>query len=185
VKADPMRVSCTLDVSKSMDYVRNSGEWNFLWWGEKWDDTRRTSSGFNAINCKTDENPSDASPNSGDAQARLDALRNKAINEITSEFLMTYAKSWRTEIVEAPQNIPDQTKFFSSLGTGLESICGPNVYCKVTSVVMKSLDEIAGSRSGSTSHQEDFNAVITRNYNEQSFRTLKGVANIDLTVDAP
>ncbi|HET9241035.1 MAG TPA: hypothetical protein VFO10_27460 [Oligoflexus sp.] len=185
VKADPMRVSCTLDVSKSMDYVRNSGEWNFLWWGEKWDDTRRTSSGFNGVTCKTDENPSDASPNSGDAQARLDALRNKAINEITAEFLMTYAKSWRTEVVEAPQNIPDRTKFFSSLGTGLESICGPNVYCKVTSVVMKSLDEIAGSRSGSTSHHEDFSAVITRNYNEQSFRTLKGNANIDLTVDAP
>jgi hypothetical protein len=185
VKADPMRVSCTLDVSKSMDYVRNSGEWNFLWWGEKWDDTRRTSSGFNGVSCKTDENPSDASPNSGDAQARLDALRNKAINEITSEFLLTYAKSWRTEIVEAPQNIPDQTKFFASLGTGLESICGPNIYCKVTSVVMKSLDEIAGSRSGSTSHHEDFSAVITRNYNEQSFRTLKGNAVIDLTVDAP
>ncbi|HYX35967.1 MAG TPA: hypothetical protein VE954_22935 [Oligoflexus sp.] len=185
VKADPMRVSCTLDVSKSMDYVRNSGEWNFLWWGEKWDDTRRTTSGFNGVSCKTDENPSDASPNSGDAQARLDALRNKAINEITSEFLLTFAKSWRTEIVEAPQNIPDQTKFFSSLGTGLESICGPNVYCKVTSVVMKSLDEIAGSRSGSTSHHEDFKAVIKRDYNEQSFRTLKGNAVIDLTVDAP
>jgi len=185
VKADPMRVSCRLDVSKSMAYVRNSGEWNFLWWGEKWDDTRRNSSAFNAIACSTDENPSDASPNSGDAAARLTALQNKAINEITGEFLMTYAKSWRTEVVEAPQNIPNAGKFFAGIGTGLEAICGPNVYCKVTSVVLKSLDEIAGNRSGSTSHQEAFTGVITRNYNEQSFRTLKGDAVIDLTVDAP
>lgn len=185
VKSDPLRASCRLDVTKSMDYVRNSGEWNFLFWGEKWDDTRRTSDSFNGITCATDENPTDSSPNSGDNQGRLDALRTKAVNEITTEFLMTYAKSWRTEVVDAPQNIPDRSKFFSSIGTGLEAICGPNVYCKVTSVVLKSFDEIAGSRSGSTSHQEEFKGVITRNYNEQSFRTIPGDAVIDVVVDAP
>ncbi len=185
VKSDPMRVSCRLDVQKTMDYTRNSGEWNFLWWGEKWDDTRRTGSSYNGVNCSTDENPTGSAPNPGDSTARLDALRSKAINEISAEFLLNYAKSWRTEIVSAPQNIPDQSKFFSGIGTGLESICGPNVYCKVTSVVLKSLDEIAGSRSGSTSHQENFTGVITRNYNEQSFRTVKGDAVVDVTVDAP
>ena len=137
------------------------------------------------LKCVTDENPSDSAPGSGDGMARLDALRTKALNEITVEFLQTYAKSWRTEVVVNQAAPAHDSKFFSSIGTGLEAICGPNVYCKVTSIVLKSLDEIAGSHSGSTSHKEEFSGKISRNYKEQSFRTVKGDAIIDVIVDAP
>jgi hypothetical protein len=121
----------------------------------------------------------------GRAEQLMD-LQRKFSQDLAAEFILTYGKSWTVVKGDfAGKGYEDRSHGLADLGASMQLLCGGNVYCQVSSLVLKTVDEIFGNSSGSTSHKEDFHGTITRDFSMSTAITLGGQAAIDLEVKAP
>lgn len=183
VKADPVEVKCVLTVDSFMNYMRNQGNDHILFWGHDWDETTRTAVQNNGLTCTEKNRPVGTSTDAIAAHAQMvDALEERLSQELLSEFILDFAKSWEVRPDPSPVNM--QTKSgLEAVGNGMALLCGSNPYCLVGSIVLKSADELFGAHSGTTSDNSSVTGTLTRDYSEDSFTIQHGTTSITLTVD--
>ena len=182
VQAEPVNVSCSLTLNSFADFTRSSGHVSGFFYSRSWDDTTRQQVKDSGLECHQVGAPIGSNPNQADQQAFMDTKMQQMQQEIMAEFILTYGKSW-TISTEMPANpTPDLNHGVGNLGTSLLALCGTNPYCAVTGLVLKSLDEIFGHASGSTSTQDQLSGTISRKYSLSTWRVVPGSAAIDLTV---
>jgi len=179
-KADPMGVSCSLDMKRFSTFARNAGESGFLLWKNSWDDTTRTSLLNNGLTCKTEEAPSWANPE--EQRQYLIQLQDYAMKEVMAEYVLSFAKSWTVNLTPEPLKIPAKSAFFSEYGAARQALCKGAPLCEVNSLVWKSLDDLFGSRAGTTSSKDSFNGTISRNFRIDSWFPTPGGAIIEVDI---
>jgi hypothetical protein len=175
VAAEPMSVSCTLNVESFANFVSSSGKSGFLFWRKKWEESELTVAKDNGLEC-TIHNP----PTGQDAvaqQAYLRDLRQSMTQQMVEEFILNYAKSWNTttESASGPA-IP------APVAQGMPILCGTNPYCQVTSVVLKSASELFGAPSTTGRRTEKLSGTLHRDYTEFTYRVQPGSTTIELSV---
>lgn len=184
VKAEPTAVTCSLDFASLDDFARSAGEVKGFLYERSWDDTTRKAVKNKGIQCHvTNLVPSSDSEN---RQAKLDELAQQYSQDIAAEFILMYGKSWTIATGE-PSKVPDHnpSNGLGHAGASMQALCGGNMYCQITGLVMKTIDEIFGSTSGSTSHRDTFATHLSRDYSLTTWRQVDADSVIDLEVRAP
>ncbi len=185
VKAEPVNVNCTLKFNLNSDFTRNAGKVTGLFYSRQWDDTTRNAVANNGITCDV-ANLVPPGPDSDSRKALIDELTQKYSQEVAAEFILTYGKSWAVATVDsAPIPYSEREKALSKMGTAMLALCGPNLYCQISGLVLKTLDEIFGTTSGNTTRHDEFKVAITRDYRWNGWTEVGGQAAIDLEVKAP
>lgn len=187
-KAEPMNGECSLNVDKMDSYWRTAGtskSWS-LFGGSKsksWDDTRRTYRDNMGLNCSITKRPVGANPEA--SKRANDALEKALYGDMFSMFVMNYAKEFTVEKGEAASASEiGESHPLSTAGTAVMALCGAtNVYCAIGGIVMKTLDELGGSKySGSTSATSHMYGSIKRSFNVDSYIISGGETNLNLKV---
>jgi hypothetical protein len=179
-KADPMGVNCSLDMKRFSTFARNAGESGFLLWKNSWDDTTRTNLTRNGLTCKTEETPSWANPE--EQRQYLIQLQDYAMKEVMAEYVLSFAKSWTVNLTPEPLKVPAKSTFFTEFGAARQALCKGAPLCEVNSIVWKSLDDLFGSRAGSTSSKDSFNGTISRNFRIDTWFPTPGGAIIEVEI---
>ena len=89
-----------------------------------------------------------------------------------AEFVLTYAKSWSVSSSRPDGSVLTPTRPFENIGYAVTSICGADPFCFITGVVLKSVDELFGTKAGTTSNTDTLSGTISRSYKENSYRLL-------------
>jgi hypothetical protein len=181
VASEPVRASCTLSFSNDQDFQKSSGKVTGLFYSRSWSDSERRAVADSGIRC--DVSNLDPGPGAEGRQEFLDGLAQKFSQEVAAEFVLTYGKSWTVVAGDAAALPPaERDKALARMGDSMRVLCGSNPYCQVTGLVLKTLDEIFGTTSGSSSQKDDFRVNIQRDYSRNTFRTVTGEAAIHLEV---
>jgi|GEM_PF-1782973 len=186
-KAEPISGNCTLDVSKMSDYWRNAGyskTWNLS--GSKtvaWDSTKTTYKDRMGLSCDITQRP--VGLNADDSKRMNEALEQSLYGDMFSMFVMQYGKEYKLEKNPMPPT-PGELHPLATLGNGVMTLCGGvNVYCAVTGLVLKTVDEMVGARhNGTTSSNVDVSGIITRNFSKDSYFVAEGTSTVLMTVKA-
>jgi len=180
VKAAPASVKCELKLESFSDFDRNAGQVTGLFYARAWDDTTHNAANDQGIKCEVKNL---AGPGTEDMNEKLAAVEKRYMQDIAAQFILTYGRSW---VVSAGDDsvvsAPVRAKALSEMGSSMTSLCGPNPYCKISGLVLKSLDEIFDTRSGSTSRHDNFHGSITRDYSLTTWAQVQGDATIDVEV---
>jgi len=170
--ADPISVECSLDVDRFTREIRRRGSSGFLFWRRRWDDAQRTRVEEMGVSCEVTKAPSISFPDQADQDEYLEELRQAMEQEIMAEFVLNYAKSWNVANRGPDGSALEPTRPFRNIGYAVTSICGTNPFCYITGVVLKNLDELFGTKAGTTSNTDSLSGTITRSYKENSYRLL-------------
>jgi hypothetical protein len=180
LKTDPLDVTCTMDISRFRSWVSRSGSSGFLFWRKKWSKEERTAIDQSGLACDVGISET-GTGSSAETQARLDTIRQAMLQDMAAEFVLTYAKSYQFTASQKATE-PNVQQPAEKFGTALQALCGPNVYCQVGAIVLKTGAELFGSTRGSASGEEHISGTISRSYRERAYITKPGDATIDLTV---
>ncbi|MGK5082237.1 hypothetical protein WDW37_02945 [Bdellovibrionota bacterium FG-1] len=181
--ANPINVSCSLNVVNFSSYARSSGTEGFLFWRHSWDDTQRSTVRNNGVSCQSKEAPSYMDPQQ--QRKFIDATEQTMMQEVMAEFVLNYAKSYTVTAATSPIPENDVGGAFNRIGTSMIFLCGGNPYCTIGSVILKSANDLFGNESGSTSNQESFRGSIYRSYARESYRVVPGSAVVNLEIELP
>lgn len=183
-KAEPIEGRCELDVSKSSNYVRDSGKKKTGgFWRRRttsWDHTRHDYSNNMGLKCELDKRPVGSTP---EESALINEAVEKALyQDIFHMFIMSYAKEYT--ITEVPHTeLGEDSRFFSQVGAGVMNLCGKNKMCEFGGVVLKSIDDLVGSRhTGSSSHRQSMTGKIKKDLKLSSYLIGNGSAKVEMTV---
>jgi hypothetical protein len=180
VRNDPIKVDCSLNISKFTSFLAESGESGFLFWRTSWSKTERTKIERSGITCVNNISPSGEHPDYGQQKKYVEEIQQAMMQEIAAEFVLTYAKSW--QVSHNSPAIPGQGNAMHRVGSALSTLCGPNIYCQVGSIILKAADELFGYRAGTTENRDYLSSQIKRSYEENAWTVSNGQAVIELTV---
>ncbi len=183
-KAEPISGSCQMDISKTSSFVRNSGRKTSWSWFKRsthsWDNTRKNLSKNMGLSCSLTKRPQGANPE--ESKLLNSAFQKALYQDMFTMFLISYAKDYNVKPIK-PELLSSDSQFFSKLGEGVMSLCGANLYCQIGGVVLKSLDELVGTRhTGTTSNTTTISGTLKRNLNLDSYLISEGHTNIELRV---
>lgn len=181
VRTDPIGVTCTMDISKFRSFAVDTGSSGFLFWRDSWAEQQRSLVDNSGIVCNVTMSPTGDSPNYQDQANRVEAIRQAMMQELAAEFILTYAKSW--QVSQTQPALPKKKDAAVAAGIALETLCGTNVYCAVTSIVLKTGDELFGSHADKVRNRDYLSGKIRRGYDESSWTISNGTAVIDLVVN--
>lgn len=179
-RSEPTKVSCSLDTTKFSSLVASSGTGGFLFWRTSWSETERRKVEQSGIICKVKLSPSGENPDHKEQNRYVESIRQAMMQEIAAEFILTYAKSW--EISQRQPAIPNPGNAAFKAGAALMTLCGENIYCAVTGIILKTGNELFGSNASKANNRDFMSGSIYRSYEESSWTVSNGQAVIDLTV---
>ncbi len=179
-RSEPTNVSCTLNMSKFRSFISKVGESGFLFWRTSWTDVQRKRMDTSGISCNVEISPFGENPDFLQQKKYVADIQQAMMQEIAAEFILNYAKTW--EITQRQSSLPDNSKSAYHAGVALMTLCGPNVYCAVGAIVLKTGKELFGAGSDTVSNQDQLSGTIERSYSESSWTTSNGQAIIDLSV---
>lgn len=183
-KSDPIHGKCRLNVNKTSSYVRNAGRRSSWRWFKKsthtWDDTKKNMSEQRGIACSLTKSPQGSSPQES---KELNSAFEKALyQDMFGLFLSSYAKDWEVTPLK-PEVLSADSRFFSKIGSGVMNLCGSNMYCQIGGIVLKSMDELVGTRhSGSTSNTTKITGTLTKDFSLNTYMVSEGFSNIEMRV---
>ena len=176
--ADPVAVSCTLEISKFNSYSRSSGSKGALFWRRSWDDTTRNLVSNNGVHCDIQDNPNYL--NEEQKVKWKNDLLQRMSQELMAEYVLQFADKW-TFIGEKSANVPT-VQSGPLIGSSHASLCRNNDYCQIIDIVWKSANQIFGGAQGSTSTSDSLSGVIRRSYRESGYRLQDASTAIDVEV---
>lgn len=183
-KAKPFSGKCQLNLSQSSNYFRSRGSKSSWRWFKKvthsWDDTTHNLASAMGLSCDVTEAP--MGRNEVESRQMIEEMKNMLYQDMFSMFLMTYAKDYKVNAVE-PTVSDERPQLFGNLGNGIMNICGSNKGCQVANVVLKTMDELVGTRhSGATSNRTTSTGTLKRDLSLQSYIVQEGFANFEMRV---
>lgn len=183
-KAEKIEGQCRLDISKTSNYVREKGKKKsggfFSRKTKSWDNTKHDYDNDMGLHCSIVRNPIGSSPE--ESEAINDAIEKSLYQDMYSMFIASYAKDFQI-IPLNPTELGVDAKIFDKIGTGFMNMCGKNKYCEFGGVVLKTLDELAGSRhSGTSSSKQTMTGTIVKTINVDSYVVSEGSVNVELQV---
>ncbi len=183
-KAKPFSGKCQLNLSQSSNYFRSRGSKSSWRWFKKvthsWDDTTHNLATAMGLSCDVTEAP--LGRNEVESRQMIEEMKNMLYQDMFSMFLMTYAKDYKVQAVE-PTVSDERPQLFGNLGNGIMNICGSNKGCQIANVVLKTMDELVGSRhSGATSNRTTSTGTLTRDLSLQSYIVQEGFADFEMRV---
>lgn len=183
VRSKPIKVDCSLDVSRFRTFTATSGSSGILFWRKSWSSADRTRADNSGIVCQVNVSPSGDYPNYKEQNEYAQSIQQAMMQEIAAEYILTYAKSW--EIYRYQPAVPDINpgKGAYKAGTALMALCGTNIYCAIGGIILKTGNELFGSHSHRDTNYDHLTGKIHRSYEENSWTTSSGQAVIDLTVN--
>ncbi len=185
-QAQPIKGHCRLDISQTSDYVRDHGKKKsggfFSRKTKSWDNTKHDYDKDMGMNCELTQKPIGSSP---EESALINSAMEKSLyQDMYSMFLASYAKDFKI-IPLSPTELGEDSKFFDKIGTGVMNLCGQNKYCEFGSVVLKSMDDLVGSRhSGKSSSKQTITGTIKKDFALTGYLVSEGSANVQLKVCA-
>ncbi len=183
-----LKGECTIAVDRMNDYWRNAGKQSSWSWFKTttvtWDKTRTLARNNLGMECKLDVVPQGA--NAAESQALAEAFERAMYDDMWQMFIAVYAKEYTVEILDP--NTPELVKSTvgSNIGKGLMQICPANVFCQIGNVVLKTLDELGGSKAqGTTSAYNRTYGTIKKKYSKNSWVINQGnsLINVKVCVD--
>lgn len=185
-KAERMKGTCSLDINQTSRYVRDHGKQSRRSgiFGKKktksWDHTRSDLKKNMDLSCQITQTPVGRNPE--ESRMMNDALEQVLSHDLFQMFLISYAKKWEPVEVK-PTDLGPESQFFSQIGSGVMNLCGKNKYCEFAGVVLKSMDELVGSRhTGSSSHTATSTGKLSRNFDKDGYLVQEGSAKVDMKV---
>ncbi len=181
----PIKGECSIDVDRMSSYWRNQGQKKSWKWfrtnTSTWDETRSYASENMGMNCTLDLKPESNDP--VEAAKLAESFEREMYNDMWQMFLAIYAKSYQVEVVEPNVKDPGKSTVGEALGSGVLKICPANAYCQFANIVLKTLDEIGGSKAqGTTSHTSTQYGRIWKRYNKNTWTIKQGNALIKAKV---
>ncbi|WP_299939580.1 hypothetical protein [uncultured Microbulbifer sp.] len=184
----PLRGQCSIDVDRMNSYWRNTGvRKGWSWFRTKtksWDITKSTARENMGMQCTLDLKPTSNDPE--EALELAEQFERHMYSDMWQMFLAVYAKEYKIEVSDPNVVDPGKSQVGNALGTGVMKLCGANVYCQFTGIVLKALDEIGGSKAkGTTSSESRVYGTIWKRYDKNTF-TVKGgssLVNLKVCVD--
>jgi|GEM_PF-5450523 len=183
-KAEDIEGRCELNIANSSTYVRNSGKKKsggfFNRKTKSWDDTRHDYKKDMGLACDMVKRPGGANPE--ESALMNEALEKSLYQDMFHMFIMSYAKEYK--ITEVPHTeLGEDSRFFSQVGAGVMNLCGQNKYCEFGSVILKSMDDLVGSRhTGSSSHTQSSTGKIVKEFKLDTYLVNHGSAIVEMTV---
>lgn len=183
-RAEPIAGKCQLDISKTSNYVRDHGKKKsggiFNRKSKSWDHTRHDLRSGMGMFCEFTASPQGSTPEESDL---INAAMEKALyQDMFSMFLTSYAKDFKIIPLNKTELGPE-SKFFDKIGSGMMNLCGQNKYCEFGSIVLKSMDDLVGSRhSGKSSSKQTITGKISKNFNKKGYLVSEGSLNVDMKV---
>jgi hypothetical protein len=183
-KAEPIEGRCELNITNSSAHIRNSGKKKsggfFRRNTKSWDHTRHDYNKDMGLTCEMVKSPIGSNPE--ESALINEALEKSLYQDLFHMFIMSYAKEYT--ITEVPHTeLGADSQFFSQVGGGVMNLCGKNKYCEFGSIVLKSMDDLVGSRhSGSSSHTQSSTGKIVKDFKLSSYLVSHGSTNVEMTV---
>ncbi len=178
VKAEPLDVACELNMELFFNHVQRSGSSGFLFWRKKWSNSELTQIQNNGLTCKVKSSPIGDDIN---LQREMEAdLVEGFSRDLAAEAILLRAKEWK--VTNASAELPEGSKGFAMIGTGMIAVCGGNPYCMVGGIVLKSIEELFGSRTATGQATYTYNTKLTRNFNYDGFTVDRGSVIVDTEI---
>jgi hypothetical protein len=177
VKAEPISVNCSLNISQINNYIRNKGSSGILFWRKSWDETERNLLKENGLSCDVKD-----SPNMLDENEKIrwkNDMITRMSQEILAEYTVQFAQKWDV-IEKQPIDLPQSS--YSAMGN-MSLLCGGIFYCQIANIVWKTADALFGSQTGSSTARDVLQGSISRNYSEWGYRMVPASSRIELSVE--
>jgi len=173
----PIKGECSIDVDRMSSYWRNAGTKKSWSWfrskTESWDNTRSEARDNMGMDCKLDLVPETNDP--VEAKKIAEQFEREMYNDMWQMFLAIYAKSYDVEVQKPDVKDPGKSTVGEALGSGVLKICPANVYCQFANIVLKTLDELGGSKAqGTTSSVNQRYGKIWKRYNKNTWTIKQG-----------
>jgi hypothetical protein len=113
------------------------------------------------------------------------ALEQALYSDMFAMFVIQYAKEYKVEKGNLPSE-PKASHPLGNAGTAVLSLCGAtNKYCAIAGLVLKTADELSGSRhNGSTSSTVTATGKIRRDFSKDTYHVAEGGSVINMRVRA-
>ncbi len=178
VKAEPMNVACELNMDLFFQHISRSGSSGFLFWKKRWSSTEQTQIQNNGVKCDVKSSPIGDDIN---LQREMEAeLVEGFSRDLAAEAILLRAKEWKVTASESA--LPERSKGFAMIGTGMIAVCGGNPYCMVGGIVLKSIEELFGSQTASGQSTYDYKTKLTRNFNYDGYTVDRSSVIIDAEI---
>ncbi|WP_444924245.1 hypothetical protein ACJJH9_02975 [Microbulbifer sp. DLAB2-AF] len=181
----PLRGECSINVDRMHNYWRNSGSrrgWS--WFRSKtksWDITKTEARDDMGVECTLDLKPESNNPE--EARQIAEDFERQMYNDLWQMFITVYAKEYNIEILDPEVIDAGKSTVGKTLGDGVMKMCGANVYCQIGGVVLKTLDEIGGSKAqGKTSAEHNVYGKIWKRFDKDTWTVKSGSALVNLRV---
>lgn len=176
--------NCSIEVDRMSSYWRSRGKSSGWSWFRKktrsWDQTRQTVKNDMGMECTLSLVPQGSDP---DEAARLAEQFERAMySDMWQMFLSIYAKDYKVEVIEPDVPDAEQSTVGNILGTGLMDVCS-NKICQFSGIVLKSLDELGGSKAQGTTSSINYEyGKIWKSYDRSSWAIKQGNSLINMKV---
>ncbi|WDE05402.1 hypothetical protein SG34_000165 [Thalassomonas viridans] len=176
---------CTINVDRMNTYWRNAGKKSSWSWfrkkNESWDNTRQTVKNDMGMECIIDLPPQ--SDDQDEALKIAEDFERAMYDDMWQMFIAVYAKEYTVEVVEPDTPELEKSTVGASLGNGLIAACPANVWCQIGGIVLKTLDELGGSKAqGTTSSYAREYGTIKKVYDKDTWTVKQGSSSIDVKV---
>lgn len=183
-KAEPLHGVCQMDVSQGSSYVRDHGKKKsggfFKRKTKSWDHTKLDMKNDMGLKCELTKNPVGANPEQ--SEEINNAFEKALYQDVFHMFVLAYGKEYKIVPLDKTELGAD-SRFFSQIGSGVMNLCGKSKMCELSGIVLKSMDELVGSRhSGSSSHTVSSTGTIRKDFRLNSYLISQGSANVELKV---
>lgn len=185
----PIRGECSIEVDRMSSYWRNAGKKSSWSWFRKkntsWDNTRQTVKNDMGMECKLDLAPEGGTFE--ESKQLAEAFERAMYDDMWQMFLAVYAKEYTVEVLEPETPDLEKSTVGASLGNGLISACPANVWCQFGGIVLKTLDEIGGSKAQGTTSAVNYEyGKIWKTYDKDTFTLRQGnsLVNVRVCVDS-
>lgn len=180
-----IRGECSINVDRMNSYWRNQGKKSSWSWFRKknvsWDNTRQTVKQDMGMECIIDLAPQSDDPE--EAMKIQEDFERAMYDDMWQMFLAVYAKEYTVEVIEPDTPELEKSTVGKSLGNGLIAACPANVWCQIGGIVLKTLDELGGSKAqGTTSSVSHEYGTIKKVYDKSVWTVKQGSSSIDVKV---
>lgn len=181
----PLDGECSINVDRMHNYWRSSGSrrgWSWFRTKTKsWDITKTEARDYMGLQCTLNLKPESNNPE--EAREMAENFERQMYNDMWQMFVTVYAKEYKIEILDPEVVDPGKSTVGKTLGDGVMKMCGANVYCQIGGIVLKTLDEIGGSKAqGTTSAEHNVYGKIWKRFNKDTWTVQSGSALINMRV---
>lgn len=180
----PLNGSCSINVDRMQTYWRNAGKETKVGWFKKsttsWNDTRQTVKNDMGMSCDLSVKPVSTTPE--ESAKVVEAFERSMYDDMWQMFLSIYGASFKVEPIPAEQVAdPGKSGALAALGSGVMQLCSSNKFCSFSNVVLKTLDELGGSKAqGTTSSSINEYGSIRKTYKLNTYAIKEGSTTINL-----